>query len=212
MKSMVIRNALLSLVLSAGCAEAQIAQLRPAKAEMLPLESRHHVTGDFSEFVDHEGRRGASAVRVMDDGTLRISLILEGFKKPCIRKKIADTFAPPLNYKDCAGSGAYVSKLVGGSIFPISVGSMETWEYTIATDRGVFTSGTRACETKAMVNITVPAGTFDAFHIVCDDTVAVYESFIDSRGVLLQFTSESKLRPQKPKLVRKLVKFTRGTN
>ena len=196
----------------AGCALPPAAQTAPVQSQMQPLESRRHVTGDVHEFVDDEGRRGASTARVLEDGLVRVSTTLEGFDKPCVTRVYANTFAPPLEFRNCGtSSGTYTTKRIGDSIFPLSEGRSEAWRYSVSANTGYAADGTRSCEVKTTVNITVPAGTFDAYHVVCDDNLFLHEWYLDQRGVLLQFTRTNKRGALDSRIDRKLVSFTPGT-
>ena len=53
-------------------------------------------------------------------------------------------------------------------MFPLKVGNTESWDYEGGTGSRTW-SGTRHCEVKEAVRITVPAGSFDTWHVNCTE-------------------------------------------
>ncbi|EKV30374.1 hypothetical protein C882_4333 [Caenispirillum salinarum AK4] len=93
----------------------------------------------------------------------------------CHGRSLTDAayFAPNLEWNDC-GDGAWASgtgEITGssGSLWPLSVGKTASWDYVHTNSRGDADRNTRRCEVEDTARVTVPAGTFDTFKVVCND-------------------------------------------
>ena len=54
-------------------------------------------------------------------------------------------------------------------MYPLQVGNTESWKYTGKNTKGDSWSGMRECEVKGTAHVTVPAGSFDTYHVVCEE-------------------------------------------
>jgi hypothetical protein len=80
-------------------------------------------------------------------------------------------FAPSSVWKGCEwGSGEAKVAAVAGSMFPLRVGARQTWTWSGSSDRGYAFDGARECEAVAAERVTLAAGSFDAYKVVCTDT------------------------------------------
>ena len=86
----------------------------------------------------------------------------------CIYSSIKDGFGPVTQWKNCAGSTGTQMLERSGNMFPLQVGNTESWKYTGKDTKGDSWSGTRECEVKGTAHVTVPAGSFDTYHVVCE--------------------------------------------
>jgi hypothetical protein len=79
-------------------------------------------------------------------------------------------FAPPSSWKSCDGSDGTQEVTVNGSIWPLQIGSKVSYDMSRKHDYiGTWTASTRTCEVKEETRVTVPAGTYDTFHVVCNE-------------------------------------------
>jgi hypothetical protein len=79
-------------------------------------------------------------------------------------------FAPSVKFEGCSGNtGTQTIQTKSGEIFPLQVGKTVSWKITGQHTRDSWET-TRRCEVVETVSLTVPAGTYDAFHVVCRDS------------------------------------------
>lgn len=83
-------------------------------------------------------------------------------------------FAPTLEWTNC-GDGAWSTgkgsiSRSEGSLWPLAVGNTASWRYTTTNSRGeTDAQNYRNCTVETTEQVAVPAGTFDAFKVVCDE-------------------------------------------
>ncbi len=56
-----------------------------------------------------------------------------------------------------------------GSIWPLQVGATVSYDFKGKNSNGDTWNGTRRCEVKEEARVTVPAGTYDTFYVICED-------------------------------------------
>jgi len=85
----------------------------------------------------------------------------------CTYTRHADMFGPEISYENCGGRGA-VLEIVNtkGQIWPLKVGNRQSWTFQSDVS-GQKDSQTRSCVVDSQEQITVPAGQFDTYKIVC---------------------------------------------
>lgn len=90
----------------------------------------------------------------------------------CTYTRASDSmFAPSSAWKDCAwGSGTAKVAEKGGSLSPIQTGARQSWTWNGSNSRGWTFDGARDCEAVGAERVTLAAGAFDTFKIVCVDT------------------------------------------
>ena len=54
-------------------------------------------------------------------------------------------------------------------LFPLKVGNAAKWKVRGKSSKGNEWSTTRSCKVRGTANVTVPAGNFDTYHVVCTD-------------------------------------------
>lgn len=79
-----------------------------------------------------------------------------------------EPFGPPVSWTGCDGrSGKATVGAASGSLWPLRVGNQASWSV-----RAPDWQTTRRCVVADTVKVTVPAGAFDAYRIVCEDDFA----------------------------------------
>ena len=190
----------------AACMPAANVKTSPVSAPMPPVEHRRAVVGDAYVLERKDGSR--FTVTIKNATADRVELETSSGCKATVRR---DAFAPDLAWDNCSGSsGTQTSKRIGGSIFPLTLGSTETWEYSGTNTRGNSWESTRVCKVEGEVSVTVPAGTFDTYHVRCEDRWWVREWFVRADGVPVQIVRTRKNGPTDRNRLRKLVGFTPG--
>ncbi len=83
-------------------------------------------------------------------------------------RSAANPFAPATMWKDCGGhTGGRQIVSTEGALWPLQVGASQTWTSEGTSDSGETWSDRRTCTVEGTANVTVPAGTFDTFHVKC---------------------------------------------
>lgn len=80
-----------------------------------------------------------------------------------------DQFAPVASWSNCGGSsGLHNIVSQEGSVWPLKVGNTAAWTVNGETGSENW-STTKRCSVREAVSLTVPAGTYDAYHVACRD-------------------------------------------
>lgn len=87
-------------------------------------------------------------------------------------------FGPVPTFTNCNGSSGTQDVMRSGSIYPLSVGASESWDVSGRNINGDTWDMTRTCEVEGTARVTVPAGTFDTYHVVCKDKSRVRERWV----------------------------------
>lgn len=190
-------------VLLCGCEQDANVSSSPAAVSMATLDSRRSVVGDRYVFERRDGSKTSSVVTgvTADFVTLEID-------NGCIYTAKKNTFAPYAEWKNCGGSsGAQDSTRNGNSIFPMTIGSSESWNFIGTDNQGDGWENTRVCEVVGAVNMTVPAGSFDTYHVRCEDKWWVQEWFMNADGVAVQWARTTKAGSSDKNRSAKMVSF-----
>jgi len=80
-------------------------------------------------------------------------------------------FAPTLNWENCNGkSGSQTITKTKGSPWPMQLKNKFSYNFKGKYTNGDSLSGRRTCKVKEQVRVTVPAGEFDTYKVVCADS------------------------------------------
>ena len=151
----------LVLTVGSGWAAAQTA----GKTELPPGEWRTFNVGDRWVWRNQDGREYTREIVALEGKVATIAT--EGGR--CRVKARLDGYARRLAWENCSwGAWGRQSVSRNGNMFPLKVGNTESWDYHGGTGSRTW-SGTRNCEVKEAVKITVPAGTFDTYHVLCTE-------------------------------------------
>ena len=153
--------AVLALSVGFGSAAAETA----GKAELPAGEWRTFKVGDKWVWQNQDGREYTREIVALEGNVATIAT--EGGK--CRVKARLDGYARPLAWENCSwGAWGRQSLKRNGNMFPLRVGNTESWDYEGGNGSRTW-SGTRHCEVKEAVRITVPAGSFDTWYVLCTE-------------------------------------------
>lgn len=174
MKSMIQCAGAVLLLALAACQTTQV-ETAPVSQTMEPMEYRQLVEGEVFQWQQADGDIRETEVLAVSDGmaTLRDS---DG----CTWTQRTGGFPPSTEWSNCQDSSGSHDLTREGNIFPLTVGATETWRFTGRNNRGDTWEGERVCNVTEAVQVTVPAGTFDTYHVVCNDPWRVREWYIAS--------------------------------
>ena len=135
------------------------------EAELPPGQAPNYAVGDRSVWLDEERGETTFEITSVDDGI--VSWLRED---GCSWKTLSEsTYAPFLRWTKCSGSsGTQKIKRKGkAKIYPLEVEKSEKWRVRGRNNKGVNWSTTRNCKVKGTADVTVPAGTFDTYQVLC---------------------------------------------
>lgn len=136
------------------------------KIELPPMEMPDHPAGTHWIFTD--GTKTGPITIVSRDTEHETIRSVTGCT---YTRKAYNLFTPSSAWEDCAwGSG--MAKVVdkGGSMFPLQVGARQSWTWNGSNSRGWTFDGARECEVVGAERVTIAAGVFDTFKVICADT------------------------------------------
>lgn len=194
---------LLALLSVGGCEQQSTVQTAPASTELPPLEGRRAMVGDIFVSLNHRGNRRSDTITAVDE-----QYVSGENTAGCSWKVRRNAYAPDVEWSNCGNSGTQTSRRIGSSIFPMTVGSTETWDYSGTNDQGGNWESTRECKVVGSAQVSVPAGTFDTYHVRCEDGTWVREWYTRSDGVSVKFSRTRKVGSQDGNSSWKLVSFT----
>ncbi|MEM7059880.1 MAG: hypothetical protein AAF557_20045 [Pseudomonadota bacterium] len=149
------------LVALAGCAPE--VKTEAVQAEMVPMELRLPVVGDKKVWKEGEGQ--FESVVVSFAGVV----VSTETSKGCSYTQEAG-FAPTQKWTNCTPfDDGTQNSTKNGAIFPLAVGNSVSYAVTGSNVKGNDWSTTRNCSVKGTARVTVPAGTFDTYHVNCSD-------------------------------------------
>ena len=85
----------------------------------------------------------------------------------CISTFTSDGFNLWTRWENCNGNTGSSTFERPGEIFPLEIGKKETYKARGKSDKGHSWSSTWTCKVTETASVTVPAGSFDAYHVVC---------------------------------------------
>ena len=151
-------------------ARATTVQQVSAKAELSGTEFPVHRVGDKRVYRDKKGREITYETTKVDDETY------SGRGSDGCSWTVVIDYGPALEWSGCEGStGTSTIKKRQGGLFPLEVGNKVRWSFSGKNNKGNRWKGSRKCSVKGTSNVTVPAGNFDTYHIVCTESWARFE-------------------------------------
>ena len=152
---------LAGLVLSACTPEVKT---EPASAELAPAEAKRFNVGDSWVYVVN-GKPETITIKAVDGDLYTGANETTG----CEYQYFHASYSPGPQWKNCSGSSGTQQLSRTGSIFPMTVGASESWDVSGRNAKGETWETTRSCEVKGTARVTVPAGSFDTYHVRCQD-------------------------------------------
>lgn len=119
-------------------------------------------------------------------------------------------FAPSQSWTNCKpfadGTHSYQTE---GNIFPLTVGNTVSFPFQGRNADGAEWASTRVCTVKGQARVTVPAGSFDTYHVTCNDEFTNRDFYVaPAIGDTVLFKRFRKSRNET--MVQELVSFTPG--
>lgn len=140
------------------------AETAPAKMEMAPAEYRGYTVG--SQLTLREKGKDDVTYTVISVNNGKTTL--QG-TDGCKSTFLSGTFNQFTSWKNCRGGTGRQSFSGLNSLFPLQVGNKDSVNIDGTNSKGNTWSTRMTCEVMGTANVTVPAGTFDTYHVVCKD-------------------------------------------
>ena len=150
-------------IIVSGCQTTSVQQVA-VKADLPPAQPPIHEVGKRTVWRMKDGSEITYETIDIDD-TTTTGRGSDG----CIFSYMKDGFGPSTRWENCSGSTGTQRLSRSGNMYPLQVGNTESWKYTGKNTKGDSWSGTRECEVKGTAHVTVPAGNFDTYHVVCKE-------------------------------------------
>ncbi len=142
-----------------------------AKAELPPGVRRPLKVGDKSVWKQSNGKELTWKTVKLDGSIAEVH-----GSNGCKAVTDLSSYSPSLGWRGCSGhTGSHKIEKRSGRLFPLAVGNTEHWQFSGRNDKGNTWSGRRNCKVAGTANVTVPAGNFDAYHVVCRENSARYD-------------------------------------
>ena len=167
-KSLAIVLSTAALVASLATTDARAATIQKgAVNELPPGEHTTYAFGDRSVWRNQEQDEITVVVTGVKRGIVSY-LVSNGCTFTSFR---ASFYAQGPRWKNCEGSTgtAKVTRVGKSRLFPLKVGNAAKWKVRGKSSKGNKWSTTRSCKVRGTANVTVPAGNFDTYHVVCTD-------------------------------------------
>jgi len=146
------------LILSGGCATSSPT---PVSSELAPANLVVYAEGSKWTW-ERGGKIETSEVTSVDNDILKFTQ-----NTGCSYTRGTDMFGPETSFENCGGhSGGSAIIETKGQLWPLQVGNRQSWTYQ-SNDATSSATQTRKCIVEGQERVTVPAGQFDAYKIVC---------------------------------------------
>jgi len=198
----------LYLVALAACAPnlSNNLPIEPTSEPMQPVEAIRAEVGDEYFYKREDGSHHLYVVTSVNGSiaTVQYGDCQVKYDVNILKNLSWDNCGPNQNH----GTISYES-VSNTKLFPLVVGSKEKMLQTGKDSTGFQWNNERLdCKTLEIVRVDVPAGSFNTYHVRCDDPFRIWEYFVSEDGVIVMDYSR---RPNgKDYRLYKLVSFTPG--
>ncbi len=175
---------------------ASAADIKPVSAALAPMPKPTPQIGSIRTWKDSYGKKYSETIAGVDKTTANYKT-----SYGCTATRAHHEFlAQYLEWKNCGrrrsnGRGSITN--LEGRIWPLALGNKWKYDYEGSTESGRSWSGRTSCEVKGQVRVSVPAGSFDTYRVVCETTNVRREYYISpviKITVLMQWEHKVKLR------------------
>ena len=158
---------LLCAVTLAACAGPEV-QTKAPTAELAAAEVRVAQAGDSWVSMNKiSGKQESSSIQQVANGVA----VVQNDNGCLWARDAANPFAPSVQWQNCSGyTGTMEIVSSEGSILPLQIGATQSWVGKGTNDKGETWDDKRTCTVVGAENVTVPAGTYDAFKVDCKGT------------------------------------------
>ena len=166
---------MMAMVLGLGGSWTAAEEIGPASAPLEPMAMPEMRVGYMKAWVDKKGEEWSRTVVAVDEATVTMER-----DDGCTYTLPIELFGKYLKWWNCGDwvTGTQTLKLVKGDIWPLATGNKWRYKYSGKNEKGKRWKGKMSCRVKEQVRVSVPAGEFDTYHVVCKDGNRKYESYV----------------------------------
>ena len=152
-----------AMVLALGGSWVAAEVIGPVSAPLEPMAKPVRHIGDSKTWQNKKGKDVTSTVVAMDETTVTVD-----DSDGCAYTVLIQGFAPGLKWSNCRGSsGTQTVSLAKGDVWPLTTGKKWRYKFAGSNNKGKRWKGKWNCRVKEEVRVSVPAGEFDTYHVVC---------------------------------------------
>ena len=152
-----------AMAVVAGCQSTKV-ETAAVKAELAPAVVPTFAVGSKWTWRE-KGKEDLTSEIVSVDGN-KVAIQSDN---GCKATFTGDGFNLWTRWENCGGSTGSSAYERPSGIFPLEVGKKETYKASGKNDKGHTWSNTWTCKVTETANVTVPAGSFDTYHVVCKE-------------------------------------------
>ena len=193
----------LTFVLVPGVPLVMAADTGPVSAPLEPMAKPAMHVGATATWRNKKGEEWARTLVGMDETTATFE-----DSDGCTFTKPHEVFALWLKWTNCPKDGSGTTSLTKGDIWPLETGKKWTYKYAGSNNKGPKWKGKMSCKVKEEIRVSVPAGTFDTFHVVCKTKRITREYYISPEtGTNVMYKRKDKYGKQ-PARTNELVSYS----
>ena len=158
----------MAIVLGLGGSWTAAEEIGPVSAPLEPMAKPERRVGDTWTRVNKKGEKSSTTVVAVDEATITF----EDSDGCTYTKPLLHGFSSmSTKWSTCGGwvGGTQTVTLDKGDSWPLATGSKWRFKYSGKNEKGKRWKGKRSCRVKEEVRVSVPAGDFDTYHVVCND-------------------------------------------
>ena len=197
-----------AVVLALGGSWTAAEELGPVSAPLEPMEKPTLTVGATKTWQNRKGGEWDVELVAADETTATYQT-----SSGCIRTTLHEEFSQAVKWQDCGQeSGKGTTSLVSGEIWPLKKGNKWRYRYAGSNNKGDRWRGNMRCSVKDEVRVSVPAGEYDTFHLVCKTKNVTRDYYISPEiGTNVMYKAKHR-KARWPSRTYKLVSFTPGSS
>ena len=197
---------MLAIVLALGGLGTAAEEIGPVSNPLEPMVKPDLNVGAKKTWQNKKGKEWDETLVAVDETTATYQS-----SGSCTRTTLHEEFSQSVKWNNCGGgSGKGTTSLDSGEIWPLTKGKKWRYKYAGSDNKGNRWRGKMRCSVKDEVRVSVPAGEFDTYHIVCKTKNITREYYI-SPEIKTNVMYKRKHRTGRRRTT-KLVSFTSGTS
>ena len=198
-----------AMVLVLGGSWVAAEEIGPVFAPLDPMAIPEMRVGDTRTWVNKKGKESTTTAVAVDEATVTF----EG-DNGCTYTETHESFGRSLKWSNCGTwvTGSQTIRLVKGEVWPLTTGNK--WRYKISgkNEKGKRWKTKRSCQVKKEVRVSVPAGDFDTYHVVCKEGYRKDQYYVSPEIKHIVMSRSSHGQGRFPSRTRKLVSVGSGNS
>ncbi len=181
---------------------ASAADVKPVSAALAPMPKPALPLGTVLTWRHSRGFENSHTIVASDETTITLENNRDCNYTISRHASFIGGVRQSLKWANCRHGGRRSSgtgsiKMIEGEIWPLKVGQKWRTEYKGSNNAGRSWSYKTDCEAKEQVRVSVPAGSFDTYHIFCETRVSKIDMYISpvlKTNVLYEWEHKTRMR------------------